>query len=104
MNYNRQAQGYNNRGGWLGLLPAAISRDASATFGDDALALLGDLTLKGQLGPLRGVPLHMWRRGRPGHAVVKAKPYGRLAAGLDNGSVVHGREPLPNKRRRAIAR
>ena len=37
-------------------------------------------------------------------AVVKAKPYGRLAAGLDNGSVVHGREPLPNKRRRAIAR
>ena len=43
-------------------------------------------------------------RGRPGHAVVKAKPYGRPAAGLDNGSVVRRREPLPNKRHRAIAR
>ena len=85
-----------------GLLPAAISGDASATFGDDALALLGDP--QGAIRtPWRG-PAPLWRRGRPGHTVVKAKPYGRLAAGLDNGSLVRGREPRPNKRHRVIAR
>jgi hypothetical protein len=40
----------------------------------------------GNQDPLGGGPTPLWRRGSPGTAVVKAKPSGRLAAGLDNGS------------------
>jgi hypothetical protein len=39
--------------------------------------------------PERG-PTPLWRRGSPGDVVVKAKPYGRPTAGLDNGSVKAG--------------
>lgn len=37
-------------------------------------------------GPPSGGPVPLWTREHAGHAAVKAKPFGRPAAGLDRGS------------------